>query len=92
MEATKLKDFERELRSCVKGEVYFDEMTLGIYATDASIYQITPVAVVSARDEADAIGQRIPQRGLQRSIRKHQRVRERVPVPKPLGRRGLLDQ
>jgi FAD/FMN-containing dehydrogenase len=47
------KDFERELKSHVKGNVSFDEVTLGIYATDASIYQITPVALVEPRDEED---------------------------------------
>jgi len=49
----KLKDFEQELRSRVKGDVYLDEMTLGLYSTDASIYQIKPTAVVVPRDEAD---------------------------------------
>lgn len=45
--------FERTLRSEIRGEVSFDEVTLGIYATDASIHQIMPVAVVWPRDEAD---------------------------------------
>jgi len=49
----KLKDFERDLRSRVKGDVSFDEFMLGVYATDASIYQITPVAVVLPKDEQD---------------------------------------
>ena len=55
MESSKLKDFESELRSSIKGDVSFDEVTLGIYATDASIYQITPIAVVLPCDEADVI-------------------------------------
>ena len=54
MEKARLKDFERELRSRVTGDVYFDNMTRGIYSTDASMYQITPVAVVLPKDEADA--------------------------------------
>ena len=54
MEDGKLKNFERDLRSRVKGDVYFDKMTRGIYSTDASMYQITPVAVVLPKDEADA--------------------------------------
>ncbi len=45
--------FERALRSEIRGEVSFDEVTLGIYATDASIHQIMPIAVVWPRDEAD---------------------------------------
>jgi FAD/FMN-containing dehydrogenase/Fe-S oxidoreductase len=53
VEEEKLKDFEQALRSRISGEVSFDEVTRGIYATDASIYQITPVAVVLPRDDAD---------------------------------------
>ncbi len=55
MEQKKRKDFEQDLRKSVRGEISFDKVTLGIYATDASIYQITPVAVVMPRDEADVI-------------------------------------
>ena len=53
MDQGKLKEFERQLRDQVRGDVNFDEVTRGIYATDASMYQITPVAVVLPRDEAD---------------------------------------
>ena len=49
----KLTDFERDLRTCVKGEISFDPVTLGLYATDASIYQISPLALVVPLDEAD---------------------------------------
>ena len=55
MEQTKRKDFEQELRKRVTGDVSFDDITLGIYATDASIYQITPAALVLPRDENDVI-------------------------------------
>ncbi len=48
-----MRDFESELKSLVRGDVSFDELTLGIYSTDASIYQITPVALVQPKDEAD---------------------------------------
>lgn len=37
----------------IKGDVYDDPVTLGIYATDASIYQIIPFAIVCPKDEAD---------------------------------------
>ncbi|MFV2073839.1 MAG: FAD-binding oxidoreductase [Thermoanaerobaculales bacterium] len=43
--------FERGLRGAVRGGVHFDQATRGIYATDASIYQIRPVAVVTPLDE-----------------------------------------
>lgn len=45
--------FERDLRATVRGEVYFDSARRGIYATDASIYQIDPVAVCVPLDEQD---------------------------------------
>ncbi len=53
MEKTTLENFESELRKHIKGDVSFDELTLSVYSTDASIYQITPVALVLPRDEAD---------------------------------------
>ena len=45
--------FERGLRTALRGEVYFDRTRRGIYATDASIYQIEPVAVCVPLDDAD---------------------------------------
>ncbi|RMF76905.1 MAG: FAD-binding oxidoreductase, partial [Planctomycetota bacterium] len=45
--------FEQTLRANVRGEVYFDRTHRGIYATDASIYQIAPVAVCVPLDEDD---------------------------------------
>ena len=53
MTKTKLMEFERELKGLVRGTVSFDEVTRGIYATDASIYQLMPVAVVEPKDEDD---------------------------------------
>ena len=43
------------LRNQIKGDVFDDPLVLGMYATDASVYQITPVAVVCPRDEQDVI-------------------------------------
>jgi FAD/FMN-containing dehydrogenase/Fe-S oxidoreductase len=45
--------FSKHLRSRVRGEVYSDPVTLGLYATDASNYQIQPLAVVVPRGEDD---------------------------------------
>ncbi len=42
-----------ELEGCFDGEVRFDDMTRGLYSTDASIYQISPVGVVLPRTLAD---------------------------------------
>ena len=55
MEESILEQFEVELRQGVKGEVSFDDYTLGIYATDASIFQIMPVALVLPLDDEDVI-------------------------------------
>ena len=45
--------FERRLRSEIEGEVHFDAFTRGRYATDASIYQMMPLAVVVPRTVDD---------------------------------------
>jgi len=45
--------FISSLRDGIKGDVLSDEYTLGIYATDASVYQIRPLAVVLPEDEED---------------------------------------
>lgn len=46
---------EEHLRSRIAGEVRFDEMTRGLYSTDASIYQISPVGLVVPRSTADVV-------------------------------------
>ena len=48
-----LRNFASALQPQIKGELLFDKVSRGLYATDASIYQIEPVAVVLPRDEAD---------------------------------------
>ncbi|MDA0321254.1 MAG: FAD-binding protein [Verrucomicrobia bacterium] len=45
--------FEGDLRAAMRGLVAFDEITRGLYSTDASIYQIQPVAVCMPLDEDD---------------------------------------
>ncbi|HBH54561.1 MAG TPA: FAD-binding oxidoreductase [Planctomycetaceae bacterium] len=50
-----LNDLARVLRERIAGEVRFDEMTRGLYSTDASIYQISPVGVVFPRNRDDVI-------------------------------------
>lgn len=42
-----------DLIAGIKGEVLTDAYSLGIYATDASIYQILPIAVILPKDEND---------------------------------------
>jgi FAD/FMN-containing dehydrogenase/Fe-S oxidoreductase len=48
-------DFERRLRQEIRGGVFFDQVTRGIYATDASHYQVMPRCVVTPRDQEDAV-------------------------------------
>ena len=44
---------EQALSKAVRGEVYADAARRGMYATDASHYQVMPRCVVMPRDEAD---------------------------------------
>jgi FAD/FMN-containing dehydrogenase/Fe-S oxidoreductase len=46
-------NLESALRQQLRGEVSFDAASRGRYATDASIYQITPLGVVFPQDDAD---------------------------------------
>jgi FAD/FMN-containing dehydrogenase/Fe-S oxidoreductase len=48
----------QRLRREVRGEVAFDALTRGLYATDASIYQIEPLGVVTPRDLDDIVATR----------------------------------
>jgi FAD/FMN-containing dehydrogenase/Fe-S oxidoreductase len=43
----------RELRERIDGDVRFDEYTRGLYATDASAYEVTPIGVVYPTSTAD---------------------------------------
>ena len=48
-------NLEAALRASVRGQVRFDALTRGIYATDASHYQVMPACVVSPLDARDAV-------------------------------------
>ena len=41
------------LRASIAGEVFVDRATRGMYATDASIYQVMPLAVIVPRTSED---------------------------------------
>ena len=47
--------FINDLQLNVKGEVLTDDLSLGIYATDASVYQIIPIVVVLPKCEEDVL-------------------------------------
>ncbi len=46
---------QADLRGLIKGEVRCDDVFLQLYATDASIYEIKPLAVVRPRSLADVV-------------------------------------
>jgi len=48
-----MEPFLRSLRSRLRGRVFADTMRRGLYATDASIYQIFPVAAAVPEDAED---------------------------------------
>ncbi|HEX5624818.1 MAG TPA: FAD-binding and (Fe-S)-binding domain-containing protein, partial [Saprospiraceae bacterium] len=49
------KDHLPELKASLAGELYDDPLQLGIYATDASNYQILPLAIALPKHEVDVI-------------------------------------
>ncbi len=51
--ANKNLRLEKRLRRNVRGDVFFDDLSRGLYSTDASIYQITPLGVIVPRSEDD---------------------------------------
>ena len=42
-----------QLKESIRGEVLEDDYSLGMYSTDASFYQIRPLAVILPKDESD---------------------------------------
>lgn len=50
-----LHRLEAELAPQLQGELRFDEMTCGLYSTDASIYQIRPLGVVFPKSSHDVV-------------------------------------
>jgi len=46
-------ELEERLRAVIRGDVLTDEYSLGMYSTDASFYQMLPLAVVVPKDEED---------------------------------------
>ncbi|MGI9400397.1 MAG: FAD-linked oxidase C-terminal domain-containing protein, partial [Rhizobiaceae bacterium] len=48
-----MQDIAQKIASRIEGDVHFDEFSKGRYATDASIYQMTPIGVVAPKSEDD---------------------------------------
>jgi FAD/FMN-containing dehydrogenase/Fe-S oxidoreductase len=58
--ASRSKDIDldalrRELEAGIEGEVRFDEISRALYSTDASVYQIQPLAVVVVKSRDDVV-------------------------------------
>ncbi len=52
-EQTATRTLVDQLRRDLKGDVLSDDFSLGMYSTDASFYQIMPLAIVLPKDDAD---------------------------------------
>ena len=49
------KRVEDDLRGQIRGDVFCDELSVQLYASDASIYQIRPLGIVRPRSAADVV-------------------------------------
>ena len=47
---------QEDLRGVIEGEVHCDDLTLQLYSSDASIYQIRPLAGSGERGREEQIG------------------------------------
>ncbi len=47
--------FINDLQLNIQGEILNDDLSLGLYATNASVYQIKPIVIVLPKNEADVI-------------------------------------
>ena len=54
-DTTLARDLAAELEQRVSGEVRLDDFSRTLYSTDASIYQMKPVGVVTPRDADDVV-------------------------------------
>src|ERR1700686_2610005 len=53
MDTTQRQHLADDLKGIVKGELLFDDLSRGLYSTDASIFQVQPAGVAVPRDEED---------------------------------------
>lgn len=50
-----MQELEKELASCIKGDLRFDTISKVAYSVDASIYEIEPVGIVLPRTKQDLV-------------------------------------
>ena len=53
--AAKLQAVAADLRSLIRGDVRFDEVTRVLYSTGACMYRITPLGVVFPKSREDVV-------------------------------------
>ncbi len=53
MDPAQRKRIHDDLKGVVRGELLFDELSLVLYSTDASLFEVAPAGVVVPRDEED---------------------------------------
>src|SRR5947209_3582585 len=53
MDLTQRDRLRDDLRGTLDGEILLDDLHCGLYATDASLFEVPPLAVIRPRTEAD---------------------------------------
>ena len=53
MDPTQISSLRDDLQGIVRGELLFDDLSRVLYASDASLFEVRPAAVVVPRDEED---------------------------------------
>src|SRR5262245_43952583 len=53
MDPAKRERLHDDLKGVLEGELLSDDLRCALYATDASLFEVTPLAVIRPRSEAD---------------------------------------
>ena len=53
MDTAQIARLRDDLQGIVRGELLFDDLSRVLYASDASLFEVRPAAVVVPRDEED---------------------------------------
>ncbi len=83
------KRAEDDLRGEIRGDVFCDELSVQLYATDASIYQIRPLGIIRPRSAADVVA--CVKYAVQNSLSIHPRGAGSGVAGESLGRGLIID-
>ncbi len=83
------KRAEDDLRGEIRGDVFCDELSVQLYATDASIYQIRPLGIVRPRSAVDVVA--CVKYAVQNSLSIHPRGAGSGVAGESLGRGLIID-